>query len=226
MNKKLVIIGEGEFGEIAYEYFTHDSDYEVVAFAVEGKYKTKNSLFDLPIIELEKIKVFYPPEKFDVFTAITFTQFNRVRTRIYQKCKEMGYSFATYVSSNAFVWRNAQIGENSFIFEDNTIQYHLEIGNNTVLWSGNHIGHRAKIGNNCFLTSHVVVSGYCTVGDNSFLGVNATLGDNVDLPKDTLLAAGSVTVKSLAEPGRIYMGSPAKPIKQTVYEKFNLNKES
>jgi hypothetical protein len=27
--KKLLIVGDGEFAEIACEYFTHDSDYEV-----------------------------------------------------------------------------------------------------------------------------------------------------------------------------------------------------
>ena len=36
--KKLVIVGAGEFGEIAYEYFTEDSPYKVVAFAVERQY--------------------------------------------------------------------------------------------------------------------------------------------------------------------------------------------
>ena len=36
-NKKLIIVGDGEFGEIAYEYFTYDSEYEVEAFAVERK---------------------------------------------------------------------------------------------------------------------------------------------------------------------------------------------
>jgi hypothetical protein len=32
MKNKLIIFGNTEFAEIAYEYFTHDSDYEVVAF--------------------------------------------------------------------------------------------------------------------------------------------------------------------------------------------------
>lgn len=32
---KLVLIGDSAFAEVAYEYFTHDSPYEVVAFAVE-----------------------------------------------------------------------------------------------------------------------------------------------------------------------------------------------
>lgn len=35
MAKNLLIVGAGEFADIAYEYFTVDSDYTVVGFAVE-----------------------------------------------------------------------------------------------------------------------------------------------------------------------------------------------
>lgn len=38
---KLVIIGDGAFAEIAYEYFTHDSVYDVLAFSVEKEYIKK-----------------------------------------------------------------------------------------------------------------------------------------------------------------------------------------
>ena len=31
---KLILIGDSAFAEVAHEYFTWDSDYEVVAFAV------------------------------------------------------------------------------------------------------------------------------------------------------------------------------------------------
>ena len=35
---KLVIFGAGEFAHIAHEYFSHDSDYEVVAFVVDDAF--------------------------------------------------------------------------------------------------------------------------------------------------------------------------------------------
>ena len=41
MKNKLIIFGNTEFAEIAYEYFTHDSDYEVVAFCVHREYINK-----------------------------------------------------------------------------------------------------------------------------------------------------------------------------------------
>ena len=59
MNKKLVIVGAGEFAEIAYEYFTYDSDYEIVGFVVEKDYIKEKELFGKPITPLEDILTDY-----------------------------------------------------------------------------------------------------------------------------------------------------------------------
>lgn len=223
--KKLIIIGAGEFAEIAYEYFTYDSCYTVEAFAVEQKYRDKDLLFHLPVIDFEKIKDTYPADEYETFVAITYTQLNRVRKRLYLECQRMGYHCASYVSSRAFVWHNVEIGENSFVFENNTLQYHVRIGNNVILWSGNHIGHRTVIEDDCWLTSHDVISGFCHIGRGCFLGVNATLGDNVTLAKDIVLGAGALTVKDLLEPGQVYIGSPARLLGRTSYQQFAIQEE-
>ncbi len=225
-NKKLVIVGAGEFGEIAYEYFTDDSDYEVVAFAVESKYRNTDELRGLPVIDFEKIKEVYPPEEYYVFVAVTYVKLNRARRRLYRICKELGYTCASYVSSHSFFWKNAEIGENSFIFEDNTIQYHVKIGNNVILWSGNHVGHRSVIGDDCWLTSHIVVSGFCNIGSGCFIGGNATIGDNVSIADDVVLGAGALTVKNLTEKAGVYIGSPAKMMEgRTSYTQFKLSED-
>lgn len=220
--KKLVIVGTGEFGQIAYEYFTYDSEYEVVAFAVEKQYRNTNSLYGLPVIDFNEIKEKYSPNIFYVFVAVTYPKLNRVRTRIFTECKKMGYTCASYISSHSFVWHNVEIGENVFVFEDNTIQFRAKIGNNVILWSGNHIGHGSVIGDNCWLTSHDVISGFCTVGSSCFIGVNVSIGDRVTIADDVVLGAGSVTVKDLNEKGMVYIGSPAKITGRTSYEQFDV----
>src|SRR3954454_24129101 len=206
--KRLVIIGAGEFGEIAYEYFTHDSPYEVAAFAAEGQFLKADYLYGLPVVPFETLHESHPPSRFAVHVAVTYTQLNRVRARLYRAAKALGYEFASYVSSHAFVWHNASIGENCFIFENNVIQHHARIGNDVVLWSGNHIGHRAVVRDHCFLSSHVVVSGYCDIGESCFLGVNSTIADNVSVASDCFIGAGAVVVKD-TEAARIYRGNPA-----------------
>lgn len=218
--RKLVIVGTGEFGKIAYEYFTLDSEYEVVAFAVEKKYRKQEKLFDLAIIDFEDIIQKYPPEKHEVFIAITYVQLNKARQRLFEKCKEMGYHCASYISSKAFVWHNVEIGENVFVFENNTLQYHVSIGNDTILWSGNHIGHGTVIKAHCWIASQTVISGFCHIGENTFIGVNVTVGDNVTMAKDIIVGAGSVTVKDLSESGYVYIGSPAKRTSKSAYNQF------
>ena len=222
-DKQLVIVGAGEFAEIAYEYFTHDSSYEVVAFSVEEAYfPEEKMLFDLPIVAFENLEKHFSPEHYEVFVAVTFTKLNRVRTRLYQMAKAKTFKLANYISSKAFVWHNVVMGENCFIFENNVIQYHVNIGNNVILWSGNHVGHRSRIADNCFLSSHVVVSGYCEIGKNSFLGVNSTFVDNIKIGEDCLVAAGALLVKD-AEGGKIYKGNPAKPSALGTLDYFKIN---
>ncbi|HLM01512.1 MAG TPA: acetyltransferase [Pyrinomonadaceae bacterium] len=207
---KLVIVGIGETAELAYEYFKYDSPHEVVGFAVESAYKDRDEFFGLPVVAFEEIEKHFSPAEHLAFAAISYTQLNRVRARIFKTLKEKGYTCASYVSSRAFVWHNAEIGENCFIFENNVVQYKVKIGNNVVLWSGNHIGHQTVIEDNVFISSHVVVSGYCEVGANSFMGVNSSVANDVRIAPDNIIAMGAVIHKH-TEPRRIYKGNPGKP---------------
>lgn len=196
-HRNLIIIGDSAFAEVAYEYFTHDSPYEVVAFAVEREFLTKDSLFGLPIVPLDELQARYGAADHDFFAALVYTQLNRLRTRLYKQVKAMGYAPASYVSSRAFVWHNVEIGEHCFIFEDNTVQPFVSIGDNVVLWSGNHVGHHSRIKDNCFVASHVVVSGFCTIGENCFIGVNATFGNNLEVGDDCLIGAGALIARDV-----------------------------
>jgi sugar O-acyltransferase (sialic acid O-acetyltransferase NeuD family) len=199
MPKKLVLLGDSLFAEIAYEYFMHDSDYEVVAFAVERQYLSRESLVGLPVIAFEDLEIQFIPSEHSFYAALVYSQLNRLRTRLYQAAKAKGYQPASYISSKAFVWHNVELAEHCFIFEDNTVQAFAKIEENVVLWSGNHIGHHSRIRKNCFISSHVVVSGACDIGESCFFGVNATIGNNVTIGADCLIGAGATVTKDLPE---------------------------
>ncbi len=197
--RKLVLLGDSAFAEIAYEYFTHDSEYEVVAFAVEREYLHREALFGLPVVPLDELPERFPPAGHCFYAALVYTQGNRLRTRLYEAAKEMGYSPASYVSPRAFVWRNVTLGEHCFIFEGNVVQPFARIGRNVVLWSGNHIGHHSTIGDHCFVSSHVVVSGFVTIGDSCFLGVNATIANNTNIGNRCTLGAGALILGDVGD---------------------------
>ena len=222
--KKLVIVGSGETGLIAYEYFQFDSDYEVVAFSANEHYITETTINDLPVVPFERLEEKYNPNEYEVYVAISSGKLNRNRTKVYKEVKQKGYKCASYVSSKAFVWRNVEIGENCFIFEDNTLQPFVKIGNNVTLWSGNHIGHNTIIKDNCFISSHCVISGFCEVGENSFLGVNCTIENNVKIAKDNFIGAGSLIQKDTIEKG-LYQTNQTELSKVNTYRLFKIKED-
>ena len=203
--KKLIIAGDSAFAEVAYEYFTHDSPYEVVAFAVERAYLKKSELFGLPVVPLEEAEERYAPADHAFYAALVYTQGNALRRRLYETMKEKGYRPASYVSSRAFVWRNVEMGEHCFVFENNVVQPFTELGDNVVLWSGNHIGHHSKVGSHCFISSHVVISGFCTVGDYTFMGVNATMGNNLNVGRKCTVGAAALILADVPD-SRVVVG--------------------
>jgi sugar O-acyltransferase (sialic acid O-acetyltransferase NeuD family) len=211
MPRPLVLVGAGEFAQIACDYFEHDSERDVLAFSVERDYLTQPTLAGRPVVAWETLESTYPPADVDLFVAIPASQLNRLRTRFYRDARGKGYRCASYVSTRAFVWRNAEVGENSFIFEGNVIQPFVRVGNNCILWSGNHVGHRTVVHDNVFIASHAVISGYCEIGQSSFIGVNSTFNDHVKVAPDNVIGAGALVTRD-TEPGRIYVGSPAKAV--------------
>lgn len=198
-NKKLIIVGDSAFAEVAWDLFTHESDFEVICFSVEKDFLTKNSLLGLPVIPLEELNERFNHEEFWFYTAIVYSNMNRLRTRLYKKVKDLGFKPASFISPKAYLAPSSEIGEHCFIFEDNTIQSFSKIGNNVVLWSGNHIGHHSFILDNVFVSSHVVISGFCEIGTNSFLGVNAEIANNVKIGSDNWISPGVTILKDTAE---------------------------
>lgn len=211
-DKKLLLVGAGSFGEVAYEYFAHESRYQVVGFSAEAAHIHRPELFGLPVVPLETVEEMFPPSEHEVFVAVVYTQLNRLRTRLAGLARSKGYQLASYVSPKASVWRNVKIGEHCFIFENNTLQPFVEIGSNVVLWSGNHIGHHSRIRDNCFVSSQVVISGCCDIGENCFLGVNSTVANGVSVARDCWIGPG-VTIKRNVPENVVFGGAESEASK-------------
>jgi acetyltransferase-like isoleucine patch superfamily enzyme len=62
-----------------------------------------------------------------------------------------------------------------------------------------------------FVSSHAVISGYCVIGAGSFIGVNSTFNDHVKVAPDNIIGSGALVTRD-TEPGRVYVGSPAKAV--------------
>lgn len=206
MSKKLVIFGSGDIAQLAHYYFTEQSEYEVVAFTVDAAYLAEETFCGLPVIAFEEIAQHYAPDSHEMFVALSYAKLNEIRKAKFLAAKQAGYTLASFISPQATVLNQGKIGENCFIFEDNTIQPFVTIGDNVTLWSGNHIGHHSIIHDHCFIASHVVVSGGVTIEEAAFIGVNATLRDHITIGRKCVVGAGALILGD-ADPEGVYIGT-------------------
>ena len=206
--RKVVIFGTGDIGQLAHFYLTNDSPYDVVAFCADADFITRKEFMGLPLMPSEEIVNTHPPDDYDMFVALSYKRLNEIRAQKYYEAKEKGYALISYVCSRSVIWDEVEIGENCFIFENQTIQPFVKIADNVTMWSGNHIGHHSTISDHCFITSHVVVSGHVEVGPYCFVGINSSLRDGIKLAPRTVVGAGATMVKDTIE-GGVYMGVAA-----------------
>jgi sugar O-acyltransferase (sialic acid O-acetyltransferase NeuD family) len=206
--EKIVIFGTGQLASLAHFYFTHDTCHEVVAFTMDGEWITDTSFENKPVVPFEEVEKLYPPTEYKMFAPLSFKKMSNNRKDKFYAGKEKGYTFVSYVSSKASTWPDLDVGENCFIFEDNTIQPYVKIGDNCVMWSGNHIGHHSVIHDHVFMTSHVVISGCCNIKNNSFFGVNSTVRDETTIGEYSLIGMGAIITKD-TKPFSVWFGAKA-----------------
>ena len=219
--RKLILVGDSLFAEIAHEYFTHDSDHEVVAFSVETVHRTREELHGLPVRPFETLEEEFSPAEHAVHVAIPYTQVNRLRLRLMAAARAKGFPLASYVSSRAFLWRNVALGEHVFIFEDNTVQPFVTIGSGVVLWSGNHIGHHSMLRDGVFVASHAVISGSVDIGERTFVGVNATLVNDIAVGADTWIGPHVVLTRD-APPNSVWRPARSERREEPTLELFGI----
>jgi sugar O-acyltransferase (sialic acid O-acetyltransferase NeuD family) len=195
LKQQIVIFGAGEIAELADFYFTHDSEFEVAGFTVDGSHLKQNEFRGRALVPFERVTEEFPPTRFGLFVAVSYAKINALRAEKVVAAQAKGYQLASYLSSRAAVFPGFELKDNCFILEDNTIQPFARVGSNVTLWSGNHIGHHSIIEDDVFIASHVVVSGGVRIGKGSFVGVNVTLRDHVTIGQKCVLGAGALVLE-------------------------------
>lgn len=211
--QRAIIFGTASFAEVVDFYLTNDSSFEVVGFTTSDA--QPGQIFQgRPVYRFDDLAAHHSPDDVQIFVAVGYRKMNRIRAEIMTQVKAAGYELLSYVHSGCHAFAGAQnacsIGQNVFVFEDNTLQPFSSIEDGTILWSGNHIGHHTRIGKHCFISSHVVVSGHCDVGDNSFIGVNATIADSVKIGFANLIGATCLIDKN-TEDEAVFLVKGEKP---------------
>ena len=188
--KKLIIFGTTEIGELASYYFDRYSEYKVVGYCVDKAYRTVDHFTDLPVYNYEDLKDIFPPKECSIFVAMAYNNFMKNRSAIYNKVKSDGYQTPTLIAPEAVIHTD-QIGENTIIFENVTIQPSCSIGNNVLISPGVMISHHTTIADNVYIGPNVSLCGHNALENDVFVGALSIIAPNVTVKKNNFLGAGA-----------------------------------
>lgn len=205
--KKLLLIGAGEFAEWLFEYFTSDSDYQVVGFTVDKAFIGELSLHGLPVVPWEEAERLFAPANHQAFIAAAYTGLNRLRSRFYIEARGKGYQLVSYISSLATVSPRAILGDAALILEGAILQPYCRIGSNVCVGMGSCVCHHSEIGDHNFLSAHVVVLGQVRIADHCFFGANSTVFDHRVIGNNCLVGAGAVVNRDLPDNSLVKVGA-------------------
>lgn len=207
--RNVVIFGATEFSALVGYLIANDSPHRVVAHTVDRPWCTQQSFGDHPLVPFEDLEQHHPPEASVLLLALGGRGVNGLRAAKYEAARQRGYTCISYVSSQAIVWPNLQIGDNCIICEGVNVNPFARIGSNCILRSGSLVSHHAVVGDHCFLAAGAIVAGSAHVGERCFLGLNATIRDGIKVASRCFIGAGAVVTADTEENG-IYLGVPAR----------------
>lgn len=219
--RRLVILGCGNFGQAVHHYFVHDSEYQIVAFTVDGAFVESGSFLGLPVVAFEDVQERYPPDDHDLFVAVGLRNVNRQRAAKVDEGEAKGYHLATYVSSGALVPPGFQPGPNSWIMEAAHIHPYASVGRDVVIWSRSTVGFKSRIGDHAWMSAGLVGDSVI-VGEGTFIGLGATVASFTTVGKHNVIGAGALILKDTRD-FEVYRGHASTPsrVPSTRFTKFN-----
>jgi sugar O-acyltransferase (sialic acid O-acetyltransferase NeuD family) len=194
VQKKIIIIGNSLSAEILHGYIKRDNRYKIIAFSVEADHIKEKNFCGLEVVDFDQLKR-YNTSDHKIVLAVGYSEQNKVRQKLFERVKQMGFEAETYIHPDARVYNNEKIGEGSVILANSVIEPCSTIGANTVVWANCTIGHHSIIGDNIWIASGTVVAGEAAVGDNSFIGVNCTISNKVKVGSFNIVGANTCIQK-------------------------------
>lgn len=205
----IVVFGLGQRSRQAWYNFTHDSPHRVVAFTVDGAYRSVERFEGLPVEPFETLNERFPPTEVAMSVPLSYRQLSRTRIRKYGEATAKGYRFVSYVSSAARIAGNVEIGENCYIDAGAIVQPFCRIQDNCTIAPGAVITHDTTIGRHGYIAAGAVVGGGAAIGEQCVLALNCTVLNGIRVAPRCLIGAGSVLTADTEEDG-VYVGVPAR----------------
>lgn len=206
--RKIVIVGAGDHAKVVLEALTAQADRFQVVGLVDP---------DAPVGALLGFPVLGDNDRLPdlraagVDAAVIAVGSNRLRTRLGEKARAMGFELPPIIHPAAWISPSAQLGSGVVVMAKAIVGTLARLEELVILNSGAIAEHDNRIGAGTHIAPGAVLAGGVCVGKRVLLGVGCTVCPYVSIGDNTIVGAGSVVVADVPD-GVTVCGVPARAI--------------
>ena len=189
MKEKIVLIGGGGHCHSVIDVIEQENKYEIIGI-VDTKENIGKKVLDYKIIACDDdLETIFLSCK-NAFITVGQIESNKIRVKIYNKLKEIGFDLPVIISPLAYVSNHSSIEEGTIIMHHALVNANTKIGKNCIINTKALIEHDCVVEDNCHISTASVINGGVRVKENSFFGSNATSKQSIEI--SGFVKAGSI----------------------------------
>lgn len=210
----VVILGTGGHAAVLFDAVASNPDYSVVGFCDNDPSRVGKHFFEIEIFSENELMDRFSNQRVHLINGVGAVKSTPVRQSIFDRFKDIGYSFASVRHPSAIVAKAVRLGEGTQLMAGSIVQVRAEVGENSIVNTGASVDHDCKIGNHVHLSPGSTLSGGVRIGDGTHVGTGAVVIEGICLGNRVTIGAGAVVVNDIAD-DITAVGIPARPSRST-----------
>lgn len=204
--KPVIIIGDGGHAEVLLD--TARALGRDILGVTSLTVKSGAVIAGAPVLGNDDILKNYAIDEVELVNGIGSVDIPHARASVFERFRELGYTFATLVHPRAIVAEGVILEQGVQVIAGAIIQTGCRLGANTIVNTGAVLDHHGRVGANCHIAPGATCSGGVILGAKCMIGAGTTVIQGLTIGDEVMVAAGAVVVKDLHSKVRV-KGIPA-----------------
>ena len=211
MKKEVLIIGGGGHARSVIDSLRAKDNINILGI-LDKVDRVGENVEGIPIIGTDdELGKYYKKGVKYIVMGIGSVGIPKVKLRLYEQIKNIGYELLNVIDDTAVVSYNASIGEGAYIGKGVIINTGVQVGKCCIINTGSIIEHDCKIEDFVHVAPGVTLCGEVKIGKMTHVGAGTTIMQQKRIGAASIIGLGSVVVTDISESKKAY-GNPCREV--------------
>jgi UDP-perosamine 4-acetyltransferase len=212
--EKIILVGAGGHCKVIIDIIKSGRKYDIVGVTDKAYVLGKDEfVLDIPIIGDDNVlEELYKFGVKNAFVCIGALQNIKIRDKIYNNLKAIGFNIPVLIHKSAIVSPSAEILGGTCVMPGAIINPGALVEENCIINTGSIIEHDCKVQRNTHISPGACIAGGVSVGFNTHIGMGSTIIQEINIGSNVVIGAGAVVIENIVD-NATAVGVPSKIIK-------------